>query len=107
MKRREFNRLAIRRRRQPSIGKSSVCAGPRTIESCSCRSAAEKVQYGNQKFATHIQPNPFAAKVCRGQATVQDLLDVELSVGGQPRRNGIGQPLFDHNGGAPRGVAEL
>ena len=106
MKRREFNRLALGAGVSPLLASRAFAQGP-DIESCSCRSAAAKLQYRHQEYSTNLQSSQLAAKVCRGKAAVQYLLDVELSVGVQSRRDRVGQSLFDHHGGAPCGVAEL
>ena len=64
-------------------------------------------------MSTDVQPartynqNHVAAPVHAGQTPGQHLLDLELSVGGQPRSGRHGQSLLDHDRGAPRGLAGL
>ena len=56
---------------------------------------------------TDLQPEPRAAAIHAGQATFQHLLDVELSLGSQPRPDRAGQSLLDHDRGSPGRLAEL
>src|SRR5262245_25288773 len=93
------------RRRNPVAWASDTRAVVR--RSIRARSGtAEEIQYRHQEFAADLQPGERATQA-RCRPAVHALLDVELSLGSQPRRERVGQPLLYHGGGAPGGVAEL
>ena len=56
-------------------------------------------------------PAPTIRAMCpqihAGQAPLQHLLDLELSVGSQPRHDGDGQSLLDHDRSSPGGLARV
>ena len=105
MKRRDFNRLALGAGVSPVF--ANPTAGAMVRRAFSAHSAAAtKIQYRHQEFSPHIQPSERATKVCR-RPSIYDLLDMELSLGGQSRCDRIGQSLFNHDGGASCSMAKL
>ena len=84
MRRREFNRIALGAALSPLVAKPTLAQwyeGP----SPPTQEPPKKVRHRHQTFSTHIQSGKSSTEVRRG-APVYDLLDVELSVGGKPRR---------------------
>src|SRR5436190_10731433 len=72
-----------RTRRWPesTLGEAHVGAMVRRAVATDAR-AAEEIRYCHQGFATHLQPGERTAEV-RRWPSIHDLLDVELSLGGQ------------------------
>ena len=81
MKRREFNRLALGAGVSPLLASRAFAQGPEQSKAAPAEAPPNKINVVIKNTPRTIIPNPFAAKVCRGQATVQYLLDLELSVG--------------------------
>src|SRR5215208_6236678 len=102
MKRRDFNRMALGVGLSPLLANRSLAQwyeGPSPPTSAPPKNR-------HQEFSADVQPGQCAAQVRRWPSG-DHLLDLELSLGSQSRRDRTRQSIFHHDGITSGGMAEL
>ena len=105
MKRRDFNRLVVGAGVSPIFAKSSLAQ----MSAEELKTAPSKA--ADQPSLSRIRRGPIIRSMFRanigGSTTLHHLLDLELSLGSQSRRNRAGQSFLDDDRGAPSRLAAL
>ena len=105
MKRRDFNRIAL------GMGLGPLLANSALAQATAQTKGAPPTPPQNFNIVIKHTPRAYnqinVPRKSVAGTSIHDLLDVELSVGGQSRCNRIGQSLFNHNRGASCSMAEL